>query len=417
MVPMPRIVCISQSPVEPLKRILDDQRLEVINWPNAGLYGEEALEKIDRECANLADLSAMDCIICEEITAAPLVFKIRQRGYNGPLMLVPHINPYPLRNFLHVLLFAQCWGPDDLIITGSTSSVHRYEQFFDMTSRCIATYGVDTDLFYPRQKSSSRKRFDLPDQRLLLYTGRLTADKNIGALLAASSSIRALLPETKLVICGRFSDGAYVRSLSKQLEQVVLLRDLDENELPFLYSAADLFVSCATSYYESSPRSPAESISCHTPVLVPDWDGFRDYVSAERGTLVPVDSLDVPLYEQSSYAMVNLPAFVQKAFEMLSTPSPSAFSLPQRLAFKHVAAELRDTVFQLVETRIHKSNLVSTEVVVKNPIVGEIKNKLNIDSIKTLFDLATCPVQILPKLDIQTKKELYSCLFGPTRES
>jgi alpha-1,6-mannosyltransferase len=108
--------------------------------------------------------------------------------------------------------------------------------------------GVDTGAFRPVSRSEAgalREELDLPrDKKVLLYVGRLAADKNIEMLLAGFEALHARHPQTyHLVVVG---DGPLRRILPATRHRTGALTwrsyIQDNAKLAQYYQAADLFI-------------------------------------------------------------------------------------------------------------------------------------------------------------------------------
>jgi alpha-1,6-mannosyltransferase len=106
--------------------------------------------------------------------------------------------------------------------------------------------GVDTKAFRPVPRDENlRKELDLPrDKKVLLYVGRLSAEKNIEMMLAAFEALHARHPNTyHLVVVG---DGPLRRTLPATRHRTGALTwrsyIQDNEQLARYYHAADLFI-------------------------------------------------------------------------------------------------------------------------------------------------------------------------------
>jgi alpha-1,6-mannosyltransferase len=115
-----------------------------------------------------------------------------------------------------------------------------------LTNTVTLNLGVDTETFRPGADGVDlREELDLPrDKKILLYVGRLSAEKNIAMLLAAFEALHARHPERyHLVIVG---DGPLRRILpaTRQRTGALTWRSYiqDNALLAQYYRAADLFI-------------------------------------------------------------------------------------------------------------------------------------------------------------------------------
>lgn len=134
--------------------------------------------------------------------------------------------------------------------------------------------GVDTDLFHP-MKAHDEWRWRLsggePGKPLLLYTGRLSAEKRIDWLVPVLRS----LPEARLAIVG---DGPqrHVLEASFRGMPVVFTGYLNGEDLAAAYASSDLFVFPAAN--ETFGNVVLEAMASGLPVITPGAGGPLDFV-------------------------------------------------------------------------------------------------------------------------------------------
>ncbi len=101
--------------------------------------------------------------------------------------------------------------------------------------------GVDTQRFSPRWRSEGlRSRWQAgPDDPVLLYVGRLAAEKNVELALQTGERLRALRPGLRMVVVGSGPQRARLQAAYPGVHFVGVQRDA---ELARHYASADLFL-------------------------------------------------------------------------------------------------------------------------------------------------------------------------------
>lgn len=146
---------------------------------------------------------------------------------------------------------------------------------------------VDTSLFKPLSVDEIKivkKNYGIRDEdKVLLFTGRLTEEKGADKLLEALM----LLPSNfKGLIVGSYHYNADVNSdyqdklyaLAKQLgERVIFTGYVQHNELPYLYNIADIAV-LPSMWEEPAGLTNLEAMACGIPIITTDAGGIPEYV-------------------------------------------------------------------------------------------------------------------------------------------
>jgi glycosyltransferase involved in cell wall biosynthesis len=149
--------------------------------------------------------------------------------------------------------------------------------------------GVDTELFRPLSKPESRYKLGLPEARpIILSVGHLKEVKGFDLLIDATNSLRRGNMNPLLVIVG---EGACRNQLERQIARLNLKNNVwlvgsrPHADLPFWYSAADLF--CSASSSEGWPNVLFEAMACGLPVVAPRaWSAPEIIVAESIGLLV-----------------------------------------------------------------------------------------------------------------------------------
>jgi D-inositol-3-phosphate glycosyltransferase len=166
--------------------------------------------------------------------------------------------------------------------------------------------GVDTSHFYPIPSDEAKQYIGLkPDDRMVLYVGRIEPLKGVGTLIEAMSCLKfkdQSGPVHLAIIGGEpeanpeemSTEMARLQKLSDDLamdQTVVFLGKRGQNTLPYYYSAAEVLVM--PSHYESFGMVALEAMACGTPVIASDVGGLGFLVQdGETGYTVPNDEPD-----------------------------------------------------------------------------------------------------------------------------
>jgi glycosyltransferase involved in cell wall biosynthesis len=145
-------------------------------------------------------------------------------------------------------------------------------------------------------------KYRLPE-KYILYVGTLERRKNIANLIRAFAAARRIgtLPHV-LVLAGQ--RGWLYEDIFRTVEelnlkdQVIFLGYVPDEDLPGLYSAADLFVYL--SRYEGFGLPVLEAMACGTPVLASNASSLPEVIG-DAGIMVPPDDV-----EQAAVEMVRL---------------------------------------------------------------------------------------------------------------
>jgi len=139
--------------------------------------------------------------------------------------------------------------------------------------------GVDVDMFNQKfERQEFRGRFASPNEKIVLFVGRLVYEKGVQVLINSLPKILTSV-NAKLVIVG---DGYMMDSLKRQAEsmgltnKVFLTGFLDEQSLRSLYKCADVCV--VPSLYEPFGITALEAMAARVPVVVSDAGGLSEII-------------------------------------------------------------------------------------------------------------------------------------------
>ncbi len=160
-----------------------------------------------------------------------------------------------------------------------------------------------TDKSTTRQEKRIKARniLKLPkDSYIILYLGRLCAHAKAHPLsIYQAVSKTAMSCQDKNVIlleCGvfnnKYSEEAYndlaINTKNLNLKRLGGIRNATEEEKELALMAADVFVSPSDNIQETYGITVVEAMSAELPVIISDWNGYKDFVSdGENGYLIP----------------------------------------------------------------------------------------------------------------------------------
>lgn len=191
--------------------------------------------------------------------------------------------------------------------------------------------GIDLEAFRPVSDPDLVRSLGVnPDQRSVLFVGRITKQKGLPYLLKA---VEALPPDVQVVLAAGSPDtqeifaevSALIEKVSNSRSGVVWLnQQLSRNELVALLSAATVFA--CPSIYEPLGIVNLEAMACGTPVIATATGGIPEVVvHNQTGLLVPIeqqtDGSGTPLGEAKFVS-----DFADALVELLDSPNLANYS-------------------------------------------------------------------------------------------
>jgi glycosyltransferase involved in cell wall biosynthesis len=155
---------------------------------------------------------------------------------------------------------------------------------FDKTKVRMIPHGVNTEKFTPCSQSHPAVN---SDRITLLYVGRIGPRKGIDLVLEALNKANNDNIEFLIAGTGRHEQNLKEKSKSLNVEsQTEFLGYIPEDELPELYSSADMFI--LPSLYEGFGLVLLEAMACGTPVIGTDVGGIPTAID-DKETGIVVD--------------------------------------------------------------------------------------------------------------------------------
>lgn len=139
----------------------------------------------------------------------------------------------------------------------------------------VLSRGIDTTLFSPKHRSEElRREFGAQaDDPLLLYVGRVAAEKNICLALSAFERFKSIEPAAKLVIVG---DGPLLDQIRKHPTSPIVCGSKTGQELATHYASADIFLFPSLS--ETFGNVTLEAMASGLTVIAFDHAAAKEHI-------------------------------------------------------------------------------------------------------------------------------------------
>ena len=164
--------------------------------------------------------------------------------------------------------------------------------------------GVNLELFRHLDKKEARRNLGFNGDNIILFVGRIDPLKGIDKLLMALPKLDTR-HNLKLLVIGGDEDSQpeveRLQRLSRSLhiqDSVTFAGIVDQRELPFYYSAADVCV--IPSYYESFGLVALESLACGTPIVATRVGGIESVVNQGQNGYMVEDNAPIRLADSIS---------------------------------------------------------------------------------------------------------------------
>jgi glycosyltransferase involved in cell wall biosynthesis len=193
----------------------------------------------------------------------------------------------------------------DILVGNCAADLKLAHKFFVNAQTRLLPFAFDESNYYPideAEKRAIRAQFGFrPEEKIIVYAGRITLEKNVHSVVRVFSAVRRLVPTARLVIAGLDVDypfyefGGFTFGIRNTLvraaarlglskEQVTLVGRRNADELRALYNIADVAVNLTLHHDENFGLSQVEAMACGTPVVGTSWGGLKDtIVDGETG--------------------------------------------------------------------------------------------------------------------------------------
>jgi len=154
----------------------------------------------------------------------------------------------------------------------------------------VAPVLVNLDRFAQEKDTSIRQKYGT--DKIVLYIGRLSVEKNVGLLIQAARIIEQKLPSVKFLIVGGGAEESKLKTIAEGLSNVVFVGRVPHDDIPKYHKAADVLV--LPSFYEGIPLVVVEAAAAGLPVICTDVRDAQDVIIDEKtGYIVPKNKPEI----------------------------------------------------------------------------------------------------------------------------
>lgn len=202
--------------------------------------------------------------------------------------------------------------------------------------------GVNTEIFNPNNNGEYlRKKFNIPKENIVLYTGRMSSEKNVDILVKAIPHVLKKI-DAHFLFCG---SGSGYKQRMKKLTETLQISDhttfidfLDWEDYPNIYSLADLFAMPAEAELQSIVTM--EAIASGLPAVVVNKGAVHELVSLNNGLLF--DSKD-------GKQMANSIVKILSDKKLKNTMSKNSLKLIKKHSMNYVSSQYEKVYENLIE--------------------------------------------------------------------
>ncbi len=222
--------------------------------------------------------------------------RVLKHAYRIPLIATIHATEYGRNGGLHndlqrYISDVEWWLTYEAwrVIVCSRYMEDELKRIFQLPGDKIRVVPNGVDLRrYQRveAKGLSRDLFAAPEEKIVLFVGRLVHEKGAHILLEAVPKILSRYPRARFIIAGKGPAADYLKSKARQLGvegSVCFPGYVDDATRDFLYRQAD--VAVFPSLYEPFGMVVLEAMAARAPVVVSDVGGLSEIVRHEQNGL------------------------------------------------------------------------------------------------------------------------------------
>jgi glycosyltransferase involved in cell wall biosynthesis len=174
---------------------------------------------------------------------------------------------------------SQFYNRCDLVIVPTSTAVKILKEN-KVKVKCVAiSNGIEFEKFQHKYKPMHLiQQFNIPEKPIVMYTGRLSGEKQIDVLIKAIPYIISKV-DAHFLICGEGRQKKYLKNLARKLnveKNITFIGFLDEHEHALRYKLADVFVMPSLAELQSIVT--LEALASGLPVVAADQYALSELV-------------------------------------------------------------------------------------------------------------------------------------------
>ncbi|MEA4926838.1 MAG: glycosyltransferase family 4 protein [Syntrophomonadaceae bacterium] len=283
------------------------------------------------------------------------------RKYNLPLLLTYHtrydqyVHYVPLAHDLAkevtIKYSSHFCNNCDHIIAPSQEIKEIIRGFEVKTPITVIPSGVPLEKYKNGDASWLRRNYPIPDKnKILLFVGRLTQEKNLPFLLESFKEVKMRMPQTTLVIIAQGPMEEELKEMATSMELSLEHDVIFTGALPFealvnAYYSADLFVF--SSLTETQGLVLIEAMAAGLPVAAVSASGVKEMVD---------HGIDGLLTANDTTALAGAVCKILSDEKMYRSLQANARQKAQRLSCHNMALKLEKVYLDLIQSNSYRSS-------------------------------------------------------------
>jgi len=205
-------------------------------------------------------------------------------------------------------------------VIAPTEKIRELLEEWGVPAQKLATIptGIDTSSFREPVKWDIRKAFNIPpDEKILLFVGRIGKEKNIDFLLHAFRRLMDKRKDVHFVIIGEGEEKKPLERLAQELglsDMVHFTGGKDRRDVIDAYNVADIF--WFASYSETQGLVILESLTAGTPVVALGRLGVYELLKNSESGGIMLNELEEDAFIEAAQRLLNDPGEYDRRSQM-----------------------------------------------------------------------------------------------------